>query len=586
MKTSISDIYRKTAELLCYDYGISSQLVNELLGDFKVMKALEVLGERLEKVDKLAYLLRCKEHECFSTKHESVIKLREKIISQWENTDLDVAFNKYGKTQGRSVSHRAKKLARLKWTCGKSWAMMFMEYSGINLYFAGIHERNEKKPDVEDVPPFFKLPDLVNYQLKLKNDLMKVLKEEGDEAKCIISLPTGAGKTRVAVESYIEYLCPRFAEGKYLIWIAQSEELCEQAIKTFQDLWKSREFTEYLRLYRLFGYHNLKIEDMKGGVVVCSINKLYNSIKNSEEGDEYHYLIKNCGACIIDEAHRAITMMYETFYEYSKKLRGEQMFPICGLTATPGRNDDPIPLSKHFRYRLFTPDVPQQYKDKPILYFRKEKYLALPYHVEIATGQAFEFSEKDGEKIEAEWKKVGAGEKTCLEFRLLLQESIGEGCKNLAKNVQRNKIILNKLLELPEDSRVLVYACTVEHAEVLNNLLIAKGKRSVVITGDTPRYKRQSFIEQFKQNDIQFIVNHSVLTTGFDAPKTDTIVLCRPTFSDILYEQIVGRGLRGTKFGGTETCTIIDFCDNCGRFGDQQSYKRFESFWYNGEKIE
>ena len=165
----------------------------------------------------------------------------------------------------------------------------------------------------------------------------------------------------------------------------------------------------------------------------------------------------------------------------------------------------------------------------------------------------------------------------------MLQESIGEGCKNLAKNVQRNKIILNKLLELPEDSRVLVYACTVEHAEVLNNLLIAKGKRSVVITGDTPRYKRQSFIEQFKQNDIQFIVNHSVLTTGFDAPKTDIIVLCRPTFSDILYEQIVGRGLRGTKFSGTETCTIIDFCDNCGRFGDQQSYKRFESFWYKGE---
>ena len=75
------------------------------------------------------------------------------------------------------------------------------------------------------------------------------------------------------------------------------------------------------------------------------------------------------------------------------------------------------------------------------------------------------------------------------------------------------------------------------------------------------------------------LVNHSVLTTGFDAPRTNNIVITRPIFSDILYEQIVGRGLRGPKFGGTETCRIVDFTDNLGRFGDQQSYHRFENFW-------
>ena len=89
------------------------------------------------------------------------------------------------------------------------------------------------------------------------------------------------------------------------------------------------------------------------------------------------------------------------------------------------------------------------------------------------------------------------------------------------------------------------------------------------------------YIERFRNGEIEFLINHSVLTTGFDAPKTNYIVICRPIFSDILYEQIVGRGLRGPEFGGTETCLIIDFTDNLGRFGDQQSYHRFEDFWEN-----
>lgn len=109
MKTSIANIYRRTAERLCYDYGISTQLVNELLTDFKVMKALDVLEEKLDKVDKLTYLLQCKEHECFSTsRHNSVIKLREKIITQWESENLDAAFYKYGKSNGKTISHREK----------------------------------------------------------------------------------------------------------------------------------------------------------------------------------------------------------------------------------------------------------------------------------------------------------------------------------------------------------------------------------------------------------------------------------------------------------------------------------------------
>jgi superfamily II DNA or RNA helicase len=111
-------------------------------------------------------------------------------------------------------------------------------------------------------------------------------------------------------------------------------------------------------------------------------------------------------------------------------------------------------------------------------------------------------------------------------------------------------------------------------------MMIFLGRSSVVISSDTRAPLRRKYIEQFKAGEIEFIFNYGVLTTGFDAPKTENIVICRPTFSDVLYEQIVGRGLRGPKFGGTATCTIIDFCDNYFRFGDQQAYKRFENSWY------
>ncbi len=90
---------------------------------------------------------------------------------------------------------------------------------------------------------------------------------------------------------------------------------------------------------------------------------------------------------------------------------------------------------------------------------------------------------------------------------------------------------------------------------------------------------RRQLIKDFNQGQVNFLCNFGVLTTGFDAPKTECIVICRPTTSVVLYEQIVGRGLRGPKFGGTETCDVIDFADNINRLGPPLAYFRFNDFW-------
>jgi superfamily II DNA or RNA helicase len=55
--------------------------------------------------------------------------------------------------------------------------------------------------------------------------------------------------------------------------------------------------------------------------------------------------------------------------------------------------------------------------------------------------------------------------------------------------------------------------------------------------------------------------------------------MARPTVSQVLYEQMVGRGLRGERFGGTATCHVVDLEDNYRVERPQLGYKRFRALW-------
>lgn len=68
------------------------------------------------------------------------------------------------------------------------------------------------------------------------------------------------------------------------------------------------------------------------------------------------------------------------------------------------------------------------------------------------------------------------------------------------------------------------------------------------------------------------LCNHIVLSTGFDAPKTDMVLIARHVFSPVRYMQMVGCGLRGEKNGGTTECRIVTVMDNLGRFQDRHPY--------------
>jgi DNA repair protein RadD len=77
------------------------------------------------------------------------------------------------------------------------------------------------------------------------------------------------------------------------------------------------------------------------------------------------------------------------------------------------------------------------------------------------------------------------------------------------------------------------------------------------VTGETPSNEREEIINAFKEEKLRYLVNVSVLTTGFDAPHVDVIAILRPTESVSLYQQIVGRGLRLSP--GKTDCLILDY---------------------------
>ena len=553
------DVLIETVELLLGKYKLPTQFINSLLDVNKLDSCEQTLNKQLSPREKLKLILCAEGSLLFSDS----VELRRRIISNWKPEDINREFEQRSNANANTLTRRVNLLSSLKWHPGKNWARKFIEISGFNSIFSGLSNESNKSP-FEDIEPFVKPPTLKDFQIELKNALIATLNEKGDKAKCMVSLPTGGGKTRTAVEAFIEWLQPRFAEGKYLIWLAQSEELCEQAISSISQVGSSKEFSESLRVFRLFGTYTFSIDELSGGVVVCTIHKLYNLIISNSN---YAYaIINDCNALIIDEAHRATSPMYETLYQYSRELKSEDMFPICGLTATPGRSDTPN-LTQLFRYNLITPTLGDQYKENPLEYFRQMGYLARPIHKEIRTAYSINIINID-EKKDTESLK----EDLEIHFKKTLN-------RDLAKDVNRNILILNTLRNILPDQRTLVYACTVDHAVYLSTIMNFYGKRSVVVSSETRKPLRRKYIDQFKKGELDFIFNYGVLTTGFDAPKTENIVICRPTFSDVLYEQIVGRGLRGPEFGGTEYCTIIDFCDNYQRFGEQQAYNRFKDFW-------
>jgi superfamily II DNA or RNA helicase len=119
----------------------------------------------------------------------------------------------------------------------------------------------------------------------------------------------------------------------------------------------------------------------------------------------------------------------------------------------------------------------------------------------------------------------------------------------------------------------------VDHANYLAALFNDRGVPAAAVDSTTSAQDRRRRIEDFRDNRIRVLTNYGVLTQGFDAPATRVVVVARPVYSTNVYQQMIGRGLRGKENGGKDTCLILNVSDNIANFDTQLAFTQFEHLW-------
>jgi superfamily II DNA or RNA helicase len=439
---------------------------------------------------------------------------------------------------------------------GSSRALAFVRKLGFSRDYAGF-EQPKRAPLLEvEGPP--NVPEPHPYQRQIIDEFKRLVRGELDGKRALLSLPTGAGKTRVAVDALIEAVRHDGLRGP-ILWVAQSDELCEQAVQTWSFVWRGLgPERELLAVSRLWGGNEATPdEEAAAHVVVATIQKLQPGCIN----DPDYAWLADAGCVVIDEAHHSTTPSYSELLRWLQLDQSKQTRPLVGLTATPYRgiskDETERLVSRYGKRRL---DQVAFGDENPYPILQREGILASVEH-KLLQGADVELSADELAHVER--------------MRVLPPRAEGE----LGRSVERNRRILEEVMSLPEDWTVLLFATSVDHAQTMAALLSLEGIPAKPITGLTDDGPRRHYIEEFRQKRIRVLTNYNVLTQGFDAPAVRAVIVARPTFSPNLYQQMIGRGLRGERNGGKDSCLIVNVEDNVVSFGEELAFRDFEYLW-------
>lgn len=418
--------------------------------------------------------------------------------------------------------------------------------------------------------PWFTVPgrvilnELHDYQKDIQADLThRILTrdDKGRATKQIVELPTGAGKTRVAVQTVVEMFRDDKLAGPVL-WIAQTQELCEQAVLTWSEIWSGFDDPRPMTIGRLWENNSVPEPETELSVVVATDHKLNNVF----DSDEYDWL-KESSLVIIDEAHRAgSSPMYTKILNHLGIDGRSWKRPLVGLTATPFRGTSESETTKLLN-RFGGGETIKPFGDENAYRQLTEMEILAKVKHEIIQGSQINISRAVRDNIVKQ---------------RLVPSSVLE---NLGQDGSRNADLVRHILSHDSSWPILVFTPSILSAQILAATLRYQGKTAASIDSNTPNSERNRIINDFKRHGekpakdtIQILVNCDVLTQGFDAPAVRALYIAKPTFSPNRYIQMVGRGLRGPLNGGKETCLIVDIQDNFG--GDQELNNEMAFFEY------
>jgi len=364
----------------------------------------------------------------------------------------------------------------------------------------------------------------------------------------IIAMPTGSGKTIVNAR-FLEEIFRRFPFQKVML-LTHVKELIQQNYDKLLVLWPDSPVGIYS--------DGLGQKNSRQSITIGGIASVWRQPQ----------LFGHVDLVIIDEVHLVSqngTTMYQKFIKALAKVNPN--IRVIGLTATPwrmghGKLTDPY-LEKD---GSLTPSLFTDFCFDITNYQSFNRLIAEGYLVPL-------IPKKPKTELNVDGVHLRGGEFVEKELQIAVDKH------------EVTVAAVTEAIELGKDRKKwLVFGAGIEHAEHITEILNEMGVSAKCVHSKLDKSERDKVIADFRAGRIRAIVNNNILTTGFDDPAVDMIVVLRPTMSTVLWVQMLGRGTRpiypkghnsdtieqrieAIKVSGKLDCLVLDYAGNTRRLG-------------------
>lgn len=362
----------------------------------------------------------------------------------------------------------------------------------------------------------------------------------------IIAMPTGSGKTIVNAR-FLQSVFWSYPFQRIML-LTHVKELIQQNYDKLVSLWPDAPVGIYS--------DGLGQKNSRQAITLAGIASVWRRPE----------LFGHIDLIIIDEVHLVSpneTTMYQTFINALKKIN--PALRVIGLTATPwrmghGKLTDPF-LTKDGKL------IPSLFTD---------------FCFDITNYQSFNRLIAEGYLVPLVAKKPRT-ELVVDGVHLRGGEFVEKELQIAVDKHEVTVAAVKEAIELGRDRKKwLVFASGIEHAEHITTILNDMGIPSGCV--HSKRDDRDKTIAAFRAGKLRALVNNNILTTGYDDPTVDLIMVLRPTMSVVLWVQMLGRGTRpvypfgydsetleqrfaAIKASGKLDCLVLDYAGNTRRLG-------------------
>lgn len=359
---------------------------------------------------------------------------------------------------------------------------------------------------------------LTIFQQSAYSQIRQILNVESK--KVLVHMPFGAGKLRAVTTAVLDAFRSG-PENKVVLWLASDSCLCEEVFKEIETIWDQFGLRD-ITAYRLFGGRKISpLDSVRNAVVIADITCLREAFqtwaKNKIDVDES---LANFGSSlsylVLADAEHIILPEIQLIIDKMKSGGGK--FNIIGICASPGPASEENPPIKII-YEAFDRCFIQIDECEPLT--------ALQSTCNI-------------DNISTEFLPSPVTELEGADDPISLPPDIA---KNLASNIERNKFLFDKLIEISStEERIVFYATTALQARMFAGLLALNGRPSSAVTGEMPTERRIQEIARFNSDaQKQVLCVHGTLVAASNLKKITAVVIALPTTSGALLQQMVGR---------------------------------------------